>query len=85
MRKLYILRGVQGSGKSTFIKENQLESYTISSDLLRKQFESTVFDSNGNPYITQENNRIVWKTLFEIVENRMKKTVLLLLMQLIAQ
>ena len=76
MRKLYILRGVQGCGKSSFIKKYNLEPYTISSDTLRKQFESTVFDSNGNPYITQENNKAVWSLLFELVESRMKKNCL---------
>ena len=35
MRSLYILRGVPGSGKSTFIRENGLEHYTISVDQLR--------------------------------------------------
>jgi predicted kinase/predicted phosphodiesterase len=76
MRKLYILRGVQGCGKSSFLRQHDLESYTISSDLLRKQFESTVFDSNGNPYITQENNKAVWTLLFQLVESRMKKNCL---------
>lgn len=76
MRKLYILRGVQGSGKSSFIKENKLEPFTISSDSLRIQFESTAYDSNGNPYITQSNNKKVWDLLFSLVEERMKKNCL---------
>lgn len=76
MRKLYILRGVQGSGKSTFIKENNLEQFTISSDDLRKKFESTAFDLEGKPYITQTNNKAVWKLMFELIEARMQKNCL---------
>ena len=33
MRYLVFLRGIPGSGKSTFVKEEGLEPYTISSDL----------------------------------------------------
>ena len=35
MKKLLLLRGAPASGKSTFIKENNLEPYVISSDNLR--------------------------------------------------
>ena len=32
MRTLLLLRGATGSGKSTFIKENNLEPYTLEAD-----------------------------------------------------
>ena len=32
MRNLFILRGAPASGKSTWIKENNLEPYTLSTD-----------------------------------------------------
>lgn len=35
MRILLLMRGVPGSGKSTFIKEQGLEPYTLSADGLR--------------------------------------------------
>lgn len=34
MKKLLLLRGAPASGKSTFIKDNNLEPYVISSDNL---------------------------------------------------
>lgn len=36
-RQLYVLSGVPGAGKSTFIKSNGLEKFTISSDRLREE------------------------------------------------
>ena len=38
MRYLFILRGAPGSGKSTWVKENELDSYTISTDTLRLMY-----------------------------------------------
>ena len=35
MRKLFILRGAMASGKSTFIKENNLDDYTLNPDKIR--------------------------------------------------
>lgn len=35
MRTLVLLRGIPASGKSTWIKENKLEAYTLSSDHIR--------------------------------------------------
>lgn len=35
MKKLLILNGIMGAGKSTFIKENKLEDFVLSSDELR--------------------------------------------------
>lgn len=35
MKSILILRGVPGSGKTTWIKENSLEKFTISKDAIR--------------------------------------------------
>lgn len=34
MRKLVVLRGIAGCGKSTFVKEHHLENYTLCPDEL---------------------------------------------------
>ena len=34
-KKLILFRGAPGCGKSTFIKNNGLEQYTLSTDLIR--------------------------------------------------
>lgn len=64
-RKLIILRGVPGSGKSTWIKENNLEKFTLCPDTIRLMF------SSPNPRINQDNDSTVWSILFEALENRM--------------
>ena len=40
MRKLIILRGASGCGKSTFIKDNDLENYTLSTDAIMIMYAS---------------------------------------------
>ncbi len=40
MRKLVILRGAMGCGKSSFIKEHNLERFTLNSDQIRLMFNS---------------------------------------------
>lgn len=72
MRTLLLLRGVQGSGKSTFIKENNLEAYTISTDVLRLLYQSPVMNMDGFG-ISQTNNKKVFKLLHNLVEERMKR------------
>lgn len=71
MKQLLLMRGVPGVGKSTFIKENGLENYTLSPDTLRLQFGSPIYNEEGRIAITQDKDNLVWKTLFEILENRM--------------
>lgn len=73
MRTLLLLRGCPGSGKSTWIKENKLEPYTISSDNLRTMVQSPVMNIDGKLEITQKNDKKVWDLLFKIMEERMKK------------
>lgn len=48
MKKLLLLRGAPASGKSTFIKENNLEPYVISSDNLRLMVAGLSMDLDGN-------------------------------------
>ncbi len=73
MRKLVILRGVMGSGKSTFIKSHNLEPYTLSSDNLRLLFSTFELGVDYKEHIPQFNNQKVWNLLFYLLEERMKK------------
>ena len=73
MRKLVILRGAMASGKSTFIKENHLEEYTISSDTLRLMLNAPELTTNYTEMIPQFNNKKVWNLLYYFLEERMKK------------
>lgn len=73
MRKLVILRGAQGCGKSTFIKENDLEIFTLSADQIRLMYSSPEMTINYKEEIPQFNNKKVWDLLFTLLENRMKR------------
>ena len=73
MRTLYLLRGAPASGKSTWIKENHLEPYTLSADSIRLMVQSPVLDNNGRLVITQKNDNKVWSLLMNMLENRMSR------------
>lgn len=62
-----------GSGKSTFIKNNDLEDYTLNSDKIRLMYNSPTMTVNYNETIPQFNNKKVWNLLFQILEDRMRK------------
>ena len=73
MRKLVILRGAMGCGKSTFIKECNLERFTLSSDNIRLMFNAPEMNINYKEEIPQYNNKKVWNLLYSLLEERMKK------------
>lgn len=73
MRVLLLMRGAPGVGKSTFIKENNLEQYTLSADEIRLLCESPVMTINGTFGISQNNEKKVWSLLFQILEARMQR------------
>jgi 2',3'-cyclic-nucleotide 3'-phosphodiesterase len=60
MKKLLLLRGAPASGKSTFIKDNNLEPYVISSDNLRLMVAGLSMDLDGNIKTSQDLDRKVW-------------------------
>lgn len=73
MRVLVLMRGAMGCGKSTFIKERGWEPYTLCADNIRMLAQSPVLDVDGNPTISQQNDKVTWRILFELLENRMKR------------
>ena len=73
MRTLVILRGVSGSGKSRFVKEQGLEEYTISSDQIRLQYSSPILNNNGDTAISQKHDKKVWAHLFDLLSFRMSQ------------
>lgn len=66
MKKLIILRGLPGSGKSTWIRENNYEIYTLSMDTIRLMF------AEPNPTISQQYNQRVFEIFSELLETRLK-------------
>jgi predicted kinase len=72
MRTLLVLRGIPGCGKSTWVKDNRLEPYTLSSDSIRLMYQAPALGVNGEETIASWEDKAVWKTLFEMLEARMR-------------
>lgn len=72
MRVLLLFRGAPGCGKSTYIEEHGLKPYALSADDIRMMCAAPTLDTSGKICISQENDKVVWNTLFKILEVRMQ-------------
>lgn len=71
-KRLYLLRGCPGSGKSTLISKLGLEEYTISTDKIRLKIAGTeVID--GIEMISQKKNYIVFNMVKNCIITNMTK------------
>lgn len=73
MRTLLLLRGVQGSGKSTYIEKNELNPYTLCADDFRTLVCNPILNLEGDFHISQENDKLAWGMLLQALEERMKR------------
>jgi len=73
MRILLLLRGSAGCGKSTWIDKNGLKPYTLSADDIRLLCQSPIMQVDGTEGISQANDNVTWKILFNLLEVRMQK------------
>lgn len=73
MRVLLLLRGSAGCGKTTWIEQNGLKPYTLSADDIRLLCQSPTMQVDGTVGISQANDNVTWKTLFNLLEVRMEK------------
>ena len=73
MRILLLLRGSAGCGKSTWIEQNGLKPYTLSADDIRLLCQSPIMQVDGTEGISQSNDNVTWKILFNLLEVRMQK------------
>lgn len=73
MRILLLLRGSAGCGKSTWIEKNGLKPYALSADDIRLLCQSPIMQVDGTEAISQSNDNVTWKTLFNLLEVRMQK------------
>lgn len=72
MRTLLLFRWAPWCGKSTFIKENWLEPYTLCADTFRMLYSSPTLYVNGEVHIPQNVNAVAWDNLFSTLEYRMQ-------------
>lgn len=69
MKKLIILRGAPGSGKSTLIRNQGLEGFALSPDTLRLLIGGIVMEPEGYIGINQTHDYKVWQEI-EIILNK---------------
>ena len=67
---LLLLRGLPASGKSTFIEQNNLQDYTISSDMFRTLLGSNELEVDGKFRISMSVSQARWSVLYEVLEKR---------------
>lgn len=73
MRLLFVTRGIPGSGKSTFLREQGLTPYTLSPDELRLLFSTPQLTTEGRLVMPSRQDRAVWQLLNEKLEERMAR------------
>ena len=76
MKKLFLLRGVPGCGKSTFLRkyEDVLKGYVIGADDIRLLYSPTVYPKGKfTKKVNPENDRQVWEFIHNLVQQRLLK------------
>lgn len=70
---LILILGPQASGKSSFIKMNDLQNYTISADEIRIRLNG-INSNNGHPQINfvNQTEKIVWQIFNQILQTRLQ-------------
>ena len=70
---LILMLGPQASGKSSFIKMNDLQNYTISADEIRIRLNG-INSNNGHPQINfvGQTEKIVWQIFNQILQTRLQ-------------
>ena len=79
MKKMFLLQGVPGCGKSKFIKDNDLQDFTISSDEMKMLHSGLTIDVNGYVSPNQRNPQHAWSATRSIMENKAKRGELIIL------
>lgn len=72
MRKLLVLRGAPGVGKTLWTNENRLLIYTLSYDNIRMLYQSPIQTIYGKEAISPKKNQTADEALISILEERMK-------------
>lgn len=73
MRRLVLLRGAPGCGKSTFVRDHGLSDLVVSSDAIRRMLYPMVHTLDGDRSILGGAERTVWQMVSSIVEERMRR------------
>lgn len=71
MRNIVIVRGPQGTGKSSFLKRLGLEGHSVSFDATRQVVSGDTVGTDGRMTIPQQHNQLVRALTFESLRRRM--------------
>lgn len=72
MRTIVFLVGMPGSGKSTWIKNNNLNGYVVNPDSIRVMLGGYINSIEGELKVNMLKDKKVWKLVFEIILDRMR-------------
>jgi predicted kinase len=61
MRTLFLLRGLPGCGKSTWLQKTGYAAYALSADTIRTLYAGPDLAADGGWRIPQENDKTVWQ------------------------
>ena len=71
MRHLIVMRGAPGSGKSTFIDEQQLKPFAISPDEFRLRLGGIAMSPGGEMTVNHAHEKRVWSEIEEVLDFKM--------------
>lgn len=73
MRTLVMMRGAPGVGKSTFLREQGLQAFTLCPDDYRLRLAGIEITPEGDLGISQSKDGLVWTSLWADVEAKMRR------------
>lgn len=79
MKVLVLMRGAMGAGKSTFLKEQGLEAFTLCPDDYRLRIAGLTMDKEGKVGIGQHRDKEIWPMFWKDVEAKMARGELIVL------
>ncbi len=79
MRRLVVLRGPPGAGKSTFVSRLGLDGHTLSPDIIRRTLSSAVLSPEGRLVTNAGNDDRVWEQVLAVLAERMIRGQLIVL------
>ena len=72
---VFLLRGLPGTGKSTWLKEKGVEDYVISPDAFRLILSPPVRQKNGEWGINQAVSKTAWEMTYASLKNRIENCI----------
>lgn len=73
MKKIYVIRGISGSGKSSLLASLNLESHTLSMDTFREIYSGVDYSYDGKIGISQDDNSMIAEMFKNALIFKMKK------------